>query len=98
MRGGAAAYLEQHAKLLWPAAVKDDEFDWSVVFDPLHRAGRDRLAAQYLRTNVSPSDRYVTTPAGSVDSRLHPDESGFENVVLAGDMASWTELTRPAGS
>jgi hypothetical protein len=34
-----------------------------------------------------PTDRYVTTPAGSVDSRLHPDQSGFDNVVLAGD---WT--------
>ena len=29
----------------------------------------------------------MTTPAGSVDSRLEPGESGFENLVLAGD---WT--------
>ena len=33
------------------------------------------------------TDRYVTTPAGSVDARLDPGQSGFENLVLAGD---WT--------
>ena len=36
---------------------------------------------------MASTDRYVTTPAGSVDSRLDPAGSGFENLVLAGD---WT--------
>jgi uncharacterized protein with NAD-binding domain and iron-sulfur cluster len=87
VRTAAADYLERHTKQLWPGAFKDNEFDWNVVFDPLGRQGRERLEAQYVRTNVGGSDRYVTTPAGSVDSRLRSDESGFENVVLAGD---WT--------
>jgi uncharacterized protein with NAD-binding domain and iron-sulfur cluster len=87
VRAGALRYLEQKADAIWPAAFNGGQFDWSVVFDPLGREGPDRMAAQYFRANVAPTDRYVTTPAGSVDSRLDPERSGFENLVLAGD---WT--------
>jgi uncharacterized protein with NAD-binding domain and iron-sulfur cluster len=87
VRAGALDYLERDAATIWPGAVQDGAFDWSVLFDPQGRAGRERLEAQYYRANVAPTDRYVTTHAGSVDARLHPDQSGFENLVLAGD---WT--------
>ena len=87
VRAAAEEYLERHARVIWPGAFGDGRFDWNVVFDPAARVGADRLGAQYVRANVAPTDRYVTTPAGSVDSRLDPDESGFENLVLAGD---WT--------
>jgi uncharacterized protein with NAD-binding domain and iron-sulfur cluster len=87
VRAVAQRYLEQDAIAIWPGAFKNGTFDWSVVFDPLNRTGSLRLDAQYFRANVAGTDRYVTTPAGSVDSRLDPDGSGFENLVLAGD---WT--------
>jgi hypothetical protein len=87
VRESALRYLEQAAATIWPGAVHDGTFDWSVLFDPHDRAGRDRLDAQYLRANLAGTDRYVTTPAGSVDARLDSDQSGFDNVVLAGD---WT--------
>ena len=87
VRSGAVRYLEHHAATIWPRASHDGRFDWNVLFDPQERQGRDRLEAQYMRANVAATDRYVTTPAGSVDARLHPDQSGFENLVLAGD---WT--------
>ena len=87
VRRSAADYLESKAALIWPGAVQNGSFDWSVLFDPRDRTGPARLEAQYFRANTTGSDRYVTTPAGSVDARLHPDQSGFENVVLAGD---WT--------
>ncbi|MEA2210587.1 MAG: hypothetical protein QOF83_535 [Solirubrobacteraceae bacterium] len=87
VRASARQYLERDAATIWPGAVRDGAFDWSVLFDPEGRAGCDRLDAQYLRANVAATDRYVTTLAGSVDARLHPDQSGFENLVLAGD---WT--------
>ncbi|MFL5864603.1 MAG: NAD(P)-binding protein, partial [Solirubrobacteraceae bacterium] len=87
VREGALQYLERDIASVWPVAVKDGIFDWGVLFDPEDRVGGDRLAAQYVRANVDASDRYVTTPAGSVEARLHPGDSGFENLVLAGD---WT--------
>ncbi|HET7047391.1 MAG TPA: FAD-dependent oxidoreductase [Solirubrobacteraceae bacterium] len=87
VREGALRYLERDAATIWPGAVRDGAFDWGVLFDPHDRAGRDRLGAQYFRANLAGSDRYVTTPAGSVDARLDPDQSGFDNLVLAGD---WT--------
>jgi len=87
VREGALRYLEQAAGTIWPGAVRDGAFDWSVLFDPQDRVGRGRLDAQYFRANLAGTDRYVTTPAGSVDARLDPDQSGFDNLVLAGD---WT--------
>ena len=87
VRVAAAQYLEHHAATIWPLASQNGSFDWNVLFDPGGREGRDRLRAQYVSANVAATDRYVTTPAGSVDARLHPDQSGFENLVLAGD---WT--------
>jgi uncharacterized protein with NAD-binding domain and iron-sulfur cluster len=87
VREGALRYLAADAATIWPGAVRDGAFDWGVLFDPQDRAGPDRLDAQYFRANLAGSDRYVTTPAGSVDARLDPDQSGFDNLVLAGD---WT--------
>src|SRR5689334_22468132 len=87
VKEGALRYLEQSAATIWPGAVRAGGFDWRVLFDPHDRVGQDRLDAQYFRANLAGSDRYVTTPAGSVDARLDSDQSGFDNLVLAGD---WT--------
>ena len=87
VRAGAVRQLEREAAAIWPRAFDRGAFDWNVVFDPLGREGPERLEAQYLRANVAGTDRYVTTPAGSVHARLDPEASGFDNLVLAGD---WT--------
>jgi uncharacterized protein with NAD-binding domain and iron-sulfur cluster len=87
VRAGARQYLEREIARVWPGAIKDGRFDWEVLFDPEHRQGSDRLHAQYYRANVPATERYVTTFAGTVDARLRPEESGFENLVLSGD---WT--------
>src|SRR5208283_1144359 len=39
----------------------------------------------YVRVNVNPSDRYVQSVPGSVESRLRPNGSGVDNLFLAGD-------------
>jgi uncharacterized protein with NAD-binding domain and iron-sulfur cluster len=87
VRDGAGDYLERDVGAIWPGALKDGAFDWSVLFDPSGRPGRERLLAQHVSANIARTDRYVTTPAGSVDARLPSGQSGFENLVLAGD---WT--------
>jgi uncharacterized protein with NAD-binding domain and iron-sulfur cluster len=62
-------------------------------FTPDALCGGD-LDAQYWRANVDPSDRYVQSLPGSDKYRLRPDESGFDNMVLAGD---WTDSGLNAG-
>jgi uncharacterized protein with NAD-binding domain and iron-sulfur cluster len=45
------------------------------------------LARGYTRANVSPNERYCTAPPGTTTKRMRPWESGFSNLVPAGD---WT--------
>ena len=49
--------------------------------------GVERFNSQYWRANIEPSDRYVLSVKGSTKYRLKSDESGFDNLYLAGD---WT--------
>jgi uncharacterized protein with NAD-binding domain and iron-sulfur cluster len=83
----ARNYTRDNLETLWPQACAADGFDWSVLIDGNGGFGEDRLEAQYWRANLAGSERYVLTPKGSVDFRLKPDESGYENLWLAGD---WT--------
>ncbi len=58
---------------------------------PFHQGG---LEDQYLRVNMTGSERYVLSVTGSLYHRLAPGESGFYNLVLAGD---WTRSGMNAG-
>ncbi len=90
VRDEARLFLERHLGSLWPGALTRDpggSVQWTILADRQRRCGADRLEAQYWRANTTGSDRYVLTPAGSVSRRLASDESGVENLVLAGD---WT--------
>jgi len=53
-----------------------------------------RLAAQFYRANIDPSERYVLTVPGSTKFRPAADGSGYENLKLAGD---WTRNGLNAG-
>ena len=68
--------------------------DWS----KLHAGGdvreEQRFDQQCRRANIDPSERYVLSVAGSTEHRLHPGDSGFENLVLAGD---WVRTPLSAG-
>jgi uncharacterized protein with NAD-binding domain and iron-sulfur cluster len=59
-----------------------------------HGLGQERFAAQYSRANVSASDRYVLATPGTLRFRLAPDQSGFDNLYLAGD---WVKTDLNAG-
>jgi uncharacterized protein with NAD-binding domain and iron-sulfur cluster len=91
VKDNVRGYLRNDIKRIWSRAADNrpgNPFRWSVLFDPRKRLGEGRLEAQYWRANVAPWERYVITPAGSVRYRLRSDESGFPNLVLAGD---WTK-------
>jgi hypothetical protein len=58
-------------------------------FDPA-----DLAHDPYVRVNVNPSDRYVQCVPGSLERRLLPNGSGYDNLYLAGD---WVRIGLNAG-
>jgi uncharacterized protein with NAD-binding domain and iron-sulfur cluster len=96
-RGLAEQWLSRAIGKLWPAATtpaNPDGLDWSLLVDLRDGNGPARLDAQYVRANVDPTERYVLSVPGSIQYRLPPGGSGFDNVFLAGD---WTKTTLSAG-
>ncbi len=54
----------------------------------------ENVVSRYVRANLDPSERYVLSVAGSTQFRLRANESGLDNLVLAGD---WTRNGFNAG-
>lgn len=79
---------------MWPGALKDGKFDLSLLWGPSDQSPEDRFQTQYFRQNFYGSERYVLSVPNSVQYRLPPDDSGFENLFLAGD---WTRCGINAG-
>jgi uncharacterized protein with NAD-binding domain and iron-sulfur cluster len=96
VRGRAREFLDHHVGTLWPAAVDDHGFDWSLLADggSSATAGANRLDDQYWRANIDPSDLYVQSLPGTDRYRMKPGSTGFDNLVVAGD---WTDSGLNAG-
>ena len=87
-------FLRRDVKGIWPNAVGiDGDFRWEALVGG-DATGPDRLGHQYLRANVDPSDAYVQSLPGTDAYRLRPDDTGFRNLVVAGD---WTDCGLNAG-
>jgi uncharacterized protein with NAD-binding domain and iron-sulfur cluster len=97
VRANALNFLREDAGRLWPRAVDpgSGEFDFSTLVCGSGAAGEQRLDEQFLGANFQPTERYVMTRAGTVSYRLRADQSGFENLKLAGD---WTRNGIDGGS
>ena len=96
VRERARSFLDRDVATLWPAAVEDGGFRWSLLCDGAPQAanGAERLDGQYWRANIDPSDRYVQSLPGTDQYRLQPGRTGFSNLVVAGD---WTDNGLNAG-
>jgi uncharacterized protein with NAD-binding domain and iron-sulfur cluster len=94
VREALIRFLDHDVGALWPGAVSSNGFRWDQLWDAKGRIGPDRLQAQYLRANVDPSDRYVQSLPGSGRYRIAPGDTGFLNLVVAGD---WTACGLDAG-
>jgi uncharacterized protein with NAD-binding domain and iron-sulfur cluster len=90
----AAEYLDRHVSLYLPAAVSADGFSWHLLSGANGHRGTSALETQHVSVNIDPSDRYVQSVPGSDKYRLRPDESGYDNLFLAGD---WTDSGINAG-
>ena len=84
----ALNFLKGDVHWLWPeSATGTSQFAWTLLVDINGGTGEQRMATQYWRANIDPSERYVLSPPGAIQYRLKPGESGFSNLFLAGD---WT--------
>src|SRR6266540_1147396 len=93
-RANAIAYLQRDANVIWPGSSdRHGSFDWRLLVDE-GRQRSERFRSQFWIGNFQPTERYVLTPAGSVQHRLGADESGYENLYLAGD---WVKTALDAG-
>ncbi|HTV35741.1 MAG TPA: FAD-dependent oxidoreductase [Xanthobacteraceae bacterium] len=90
----AVRFLDHHAGLYYPNAVTEQGFAWHLLCGVNGRRGREALSTQHVSVNIDPSDRYVQSVPGTERYRLRPDESGYDNLVLAGD---WTDSGMNAG-
>ncbi|MCV7178272.1 amine oxidase [Mycolicibacterium sphagni] len=90
----AVDYLNRHVGMYLPGAVTEGGFSWGLLAGAGRRQGAAALETQHVSVNVDPSDRYVLSLPGSDKYRLRPDESGYDNLVLAGD---WTDSGMNAG-
>jgi len=81
----ALKFLDRDAGIYWPLAVGDNGFHWSMLADSAGRKDAARLSAQYIRTNIDPTECCVRSDVGTTKFRLGPDESGFEGLWLAGE-------------
>ena len=79
---------------MWPGALKDGAFDSDILFADGADTGQEKFDKQYFRQNFYGSERYVLSVPNSVQYRLAPDGTGFENLYIAGD---WTRCGINAG-
>jgi uncharacterized protein with NAD-binding domain and iron-sulfur cluster len=88
MIGNARKWLDTNAGDLWPGAQAPQNphgLDFDKLVDLENRKGDARLAFQSFRANSGPIEAYTMATAGTLRCRLRTDESGYENLFLAGD-------------
>ncbi len=90
----ATKFVDTNLQPFFPNAVTNSGFDWRLLSGVNGERGRAALDTQHVSVNVDPSDRYVQSVPGTERYRLRPDESGYDNLVLAGD---WTDCAMNAG-
>jgi len=85
--GEMRTFVQKHLRHLLPGVCPQGGLDYAYLHAPAGQTGEQRLRAQYYGANVNPSDLYVLSLPGTTSRRLRSEESGFDNLALAGD---WT--------
>ena len=68
-----------------PIDKRSLDFDLLVMPGAQPSRGLNRILGQWVKANIDPNERYTLTVKGTVQYRLEAWNSGFENLVLAGD-------------
>lgn len=83
----AKAFLAADGELLWPGAYANGVFDWRTL-QADNADCEARLDQQYFRGNTDPAALYVTAGPKTRKLRIGANQTGFENLTIAGE---WTE-------
>lgn len=94
VRANAIELLDRHLAHLLPGSSAGGRFRWELLCGRNGHSGAEAIDTQLFLANVDPSDRYVQCAPGSDAHRLRAEESGYDNLVLAGD---WTDNGLNAG-
>ncbi len=82
-------WLNDNSGWFWPKGTTDNYpqgLNFQLLADPEdNKEGFKRLANQYFRANVRPTDHYTLSVPKSSKYRLKTDQSGFDNMFLCGD-------------
>jgi hypothetical protein len=89
VKEGAGAWMTTWLDGLWNLIGNGESFHWDWLHSPNGLNGAARLDDQYWRCNINPSDRYVQSLPGTLKYRMEAGNSGYANLVLAGD---WTRV------
>ncbi len=86
VKDNAINLLDKHIRSLWPNSKSNSNgFKWEWLVAPDDEQGVARFNAQYWRSNIDPSERYVQSVVNSSKYRLKTDETGFNNLYITGD-------------
>jgi uncharacterized protein with NAD-binding domain and iron-sulfur cluster len=94
VRANAIELVEKRLAHLLPGSSEGGSFRWELLCGRNGHSGRDAIDTQLYLANIDPSDRYVGCAPGTNAHRLRAEESGYDNLVLAGD---WTDNGLNAG-
>ena len=92
----AAQWLRTNGQFIFPGAVSPgyphgfpDTWDFNVLFQKgdKPKLQSEMFDGQFWRANIDPSERYVLSVKGSTKSRIKASDTGYYNMVCAGD---WT--------
>ena len=77
--------IQEILKGISPNSFQDGVFNWTVLTDPMNRAGEERFDSQYLRLNLNPSDLFSQILTNTSQYRITTDGAGFDNIYFTGD-------------
>jgi uncharacterized protein with NAD-binding domain and iron-sulfur cluster len=87
VRQSSIDFLRREVGHLWPRAMdpRTGDFRWELLVSDDETKGVERLASQFWRANVDPSERYVQSLPGTGRYRLRTDRTGYPNLYIVGD-------------
>jgi uncharacterized protein with NAD-binding domain and iron-sulfur cluster len=93
VRRNAVRFLDRDVVHLWPNAQgAPGQFRWELLVEPQSSEppaeGRVRFASQFWTANVNPTDRYALSLPGTLEHRISPLDTTYDNFTIAGD---WTD-------